>query len=370
MEALCTSVDVVRIRKANIVRDREAAMERIAGYTDKEFKRRFRMFRYQFDLLVDTIRTKLEPQSAFAKQCAINSSGSWVRAELKLAATLRVLAGGSYMDAAELYAIEESSFHKNTFWPTIVAICNSTAPCLDNVLFPFNGFDSACCFALYSCCCLPALKYIFCLLLLPSPSTICDTSTDEDALRKHEGTFSRFQKHFPGTVAAGDGCAFRIKRPSEREVEGDVQSHYTRKYSWAYGFVLFCDGDLNIMSIEASHVASTHDAGMYATSGVHEAIEQKELPSWAHVVLDEAFGCTDQELVAWSQGKNALSQEKDAFNYYLSAQRQSVERVFGVLHNRWGILWRPMGFSFDRYKFILVALSRFVCVARSFTTHM
>lgn len=114
------------------------------------------------------------------------------------------------------------------------------------------------------------------------------------------------------------------------------------------------------MSVEASHVASTHDAGMYATSGVHAAIQNKELPSWAHVVLDEAFGSTDQELVAWSQGKNVLSQEKDAFNYFLSAQRQSVERVFGVLHNRWGILWRPMGFAFDRYKFILISVCRFL----------
>jgi hypothetical protein len=184
--------------------------------------------------------------------------------------------------------------------------------------------------------------------------------SDEQALRKHEATFKRFHKHFPGTVAAGDGCAFKIRRPNERESGADVQSHYTRKYSWAYGFILFCDGDLNIMSVEASHVASTHDAGMYATSGVHAAIQNKELPSWAHVVLDEAFGSTDQELVAWSQGKNVLSQEKDAFNYFLSAQRQSVERVFGVLHNRWGILWRPMGFAFDRYKFILITVCRFL----------
>ena len=100
--------------------------------------------------------------------------------------------------------------------------------------------------------------------------------------------------------------------------------------------------------------------GMYATSDVHDAIEKKKrLPKWAHVVLDEAFGCTDQELVAWSSGKNALSQEKDAFNYFLSAQRQSVERVFGVMYNRFGILWRSMSFSFDRYKLILVALCRF-----------
>jgi len=217
-------VAVVRIRKQNITRDREAAMSRLAGYTDKEFKRRFRMHRHQFEQLVDTLRAELEPKTAFAKQCAINSSGSWVKAELKVAATLRVLAGGSYLDASDLYAVSASSFHRNTFWPVILAVCNCPDEFLDNVHFPFD---------------------------------------DDDKLREHEATFKRFQKHFSGTVAAGDGCAFRIRRPSSNEMEGDVQSSHTRKYSWAYGFILFCDGNLNIMSVEATHVASTNDAGMF-----------------------------------------------------------------------------------------------------------
>ena len=216
-------VAAVRIRKQNITRDREAAFARLNGYSDDEFKRRFRMQRYQFDLLVAHLRQELEPQTAWAKQCAINSSGSWVKAELKIAATLRVLAGGSYLDASDIYAVSSSSFHRGTFWPVIIAVCNCTEEFLDNVHFPFD---------------------------------------DEEELRKHEATFTRFQKHFSGTVAAGDGCAFRIKRPSSGEMGGDVQSSYTRKYSWAYGFILFCDGNLNIMSVEATHVASTNDAGV------------------------------------------------------------------------------------------------------------
>jgi hypothetical protein len=213
----------VRIRKQNITRDREAALARLDAHPENDFKRRFRMHRYQFDLLVNELRQELEPQTAWAKQCAINSSGSWVRAELKVAATLRVLAGGSYLDAADLYAVSAGSFHRNTFWPVIVAVCNCKAAFLDNVNFPFE---------------------------------------DDAKLRVHEKTFSRFHKHFPGTVAAGDGCAFRIKRPTAKEMDDDVQTSYTRKYSWAYGFILFCDGDLNIMSVEATHVASTNDAGM------------------------------------------------------------------------------------------------------------
>jgi hypothetical protein len=212
-----------RVRKANITRNRQEALDRLEAYSEQEFRRRFRMWRWQFNILLDHIRKDLEPQSAWAKQCAINSSGSWVKAELKVAATLRVLAGGSYLDAADLMALSDKSFHRNTFWPVIIAICNCSHGCIDNICFPFE---------------------------------------DENELRKHEATFARFQKHFTGTVAAGDGCAFRIRRPNSAEVNDDVQSSYTRKYSWAYGFILFCDGNLNIMSVEATHVASTNDAGI------------------------------------------------------------------------------------------------------------
>ena len=96
------------------------------------------MWRYQFDYLVSKIRHELEPQTELAKQCAINSSGSWVKAELKIASTLRVLAGGSYLDAADLYAVSASSFHRNTFWPVVLAICNNGDDFLDNVKFPFD----------------------------------------------------------------------------------------------------------------------------------------------------------------------------------------------------------------------------------------
>jgi hypothetical protein len=178
VDGLCYAV---RTRKARITYDRAAAVNRLEAYDANDFRRRslfsfvqhkrvinihrrFRMWRYQFDILVNLLREELEPQSAWARQCAINSSGSWVRAELKLAATLRVLAGGSYLDAADLYAVSSKSFHRNTFWPVIMALVNCKNPILDNIHFPFD---------------------------------------DEQKLRQHAQSFERFQKHFPGTVAAG-----------------------------------------------------------------------------------------------------------------------------------------------------------------------
>jgi hypothetical protein len=42
----------IRSRKANIMRDREAALARLNDHPENDFKRRFRMHRYQFDILV------------------------------------------------------------------------------------------------------------------------------------------------------------------------------------------------------------------------------------------------------------------------------------------------------------------------------
>jgi hypothetical protein len=117
-------------REGNVVRDRHAAMARLASYSAKDFRRRFRMLRWQFEYICDLIRSEVEVDDA-GKAQAIRSSGSYVCAELRLAATLRILAGGSYLDAGDLYAISTSSIWSSTVWPVVKAICScSDAPAL------------------------------------------------------------------------------------------------------------------------------------------------------------------------------------------------------------------------------------------------
>jgi hypothetical protein len=72
-----------RARIGNVLRDRAAAIQRYSSYTPKDFKRRFRMKRYQFEFLIDLIRHEIEPNEA-GKLQAIRSSGSYVTAELRI----------------------------------------------------------------------------------------------------------------------------------------------------------------------------------------------------------------------------------------------------------------------------------------------
>lgn len=318
--AVACAVAAVASRAANKHRNRQEALARLQDYSDSEFRRRYRMSRERFNRIAEIIRPQVEPMTAVAIARAIASSGSVVKAELRLGGALRVLSGGSYLDAADLHAVHDKSFNQTTLWPVCRAIASSKHPDLDNIHFPFD---------------------------------------DEMQLRRHEATFKKQAGHlFPGTVAAGDGCGLCIEQPSDEEVGGNVKDHHTRKYDYAYGFLLFCDGQNHIMSVEATHVASAHDAAMYDTSLVHQAIEDGKLPPWAHVLLDAAFACTEQELVPWPVTKNGLCEDKDAFNFMLSQQRQAVERTFGLLYSRWGILWRPLRVKFDNLGLVLHTLCR------------
>jgi hypothetical protein len=91
--------------------------------TDEEFSQMYRMSRTLFYGLLEKIKDKLEP-SERGKINAINSSGSYISAETKLAVTIRWLAGGIHQDICDLFGLStQNFFHEDgPLWPTIEAI--------------------------------------------------------------------------------------------------------------------------------------------------------------------------------------------------------------------------------------------------------
>jgi hypothetical protein len=170
---------------------------------------------------------------------------------------------------------------------------------------------------------------------------------------------------FKGTVSAGDGIVFEITKPKADQVNGDVSSFFTRKGYFAYGLQAFVGYDCRFLTIASKLCSSSHDSTAYVMTSLSDAIKNGRLPSQYHVVLDDAYICSNQELVPW-KGRN-LSVEKDAFNYYLSRQRQVVERAFGLLIQRWGIFWRPLRVNMDKIPIIITVACKLhnVCVTRS-----
>ena len=87
--------------------------ERVASLTAKEFEQRYRLDLEGFNQVLERIRPFLGPSHAHAP--------SQVPPELKLSMALRWMAGGSYLDIADLHGVEVSTFYKH-LWTTIEAI--------------------------------------------------------------------------------------------------------------------------------------------------------------------------------------------------------------------------------------------------------
>lgn len=167
----------------NVKRDRRNVIHKIHGLSDAFFKLYFRLCRADFYNLLNDIKGALhEPNVSQAER----SSGTPICLELRLAVALRFLAGGSYLDISFAFDIDYKSVMKYVW-----EVLNAIDSVVDNIKFPFR---------------------------------------DETKLRSLEQGFMRYCKGaFPGTVAAGDGVVFKIRKPPAKYVDGNVQSYFNRK---------------------------------------------------------------------------------------------------------------------------------------------
>ena len=257
-----------------------------------------------FEELLSMIENKIKKDETKA----MNSSGSPVSPCIKLCLAIRYLSGGSYLDLSFAFNVEYKAVMSHV-WEVLRAIDSE----LNNINFPLD---------------------------------------DEDKLRELEAGFNKISNNcFKGTVAAGDGVVFRMQRPSKEAVDGDVSSFFTRKGYYAYGMQAFVDSKCRFLNISMKMAGSTHDYTSYITSDLSDAIKNGRLPSWAHIVLDEAYPNTEQELSPY-RGRH-LDVWRDSFNYHLSLHRQCVERAFGILVQRWGVFWRPLRVAYYNIPLII-----------------
>jgi len=171
---------------------------------------------------------------------------------------LCVLAGGSYLDLSFGYDVPHSTVHFYA-WQALHAIDRSTDPFLDNIKSP--------------------------------------TMQTEFELEELEHGFTelcKFQLH--GTVAAVEGVVFKMQMPTAEEVEGDVTSYFTRKGYYAFGLQAFCDSKCRFVMISSKLCSSTNDNTTYIVTQLSKDIKAAKLPSKYHVILDEAYPCTEQEM--------------------------------------------------------------------------
>ena len=65
-----------------------------------------------------------------------------------------------------------------------------------------------------------------------------------------------------------------------------------------------------------------------------------------YIVGDSAYALRTFLLTPYDNAKHGT--KFDAYNYHHSSCRISIECCFGELHQRWGILWRPLRFNLSK----------------------
>ena len=111
-------------RRGNRRRDRGYAQVEVDELSDSNFITMFRMNRENFERLLRLISPILHESD---EAMAMLSSGSTITKRTKLYATLRWLAGGSYLDICFAWGISYTSFFttdpaKGVVWPVVEAI--------------------------------------------------------------------------------------------------------------------------------------------------------------------------------------------------------------------------------------------------------
>ena len=193
--------------------------------------------------------------------------------ETSLAVTLRMLAGGSYLDMQTSYRIRPS---------TIYRVFHRTCDALMSVLH------------------LPGL-----------PTTVNGLEEAAMAFKLSR----RPPSPLTGCVGALDGIAIKIQTPKRSERPA---AYFCRKGYYALPIQAMCDSSYRFLSYSSLCVGSTHDALAYAVSGLGFCLNQGLLEKLFWICGDEAYNCTESLIVPFPSSQCVEEQKPltTSFQFY------------------------------------------------------
>ncbi len=255
---------------------------------------------------------------------------------IALAFTLRWLAGGQRWDLMYMFDVAKTTLHVWT-WRVIIAIIYVLK---DNIVFP----------------------------------------TDEASLDSLAAGFSNIAgglgAAIPNTVCAFDGVCIQkcpppqIKLKPGEAVASHSAAHYYRKGFFGAAMMAFVDAKCRFLSISMACAASCHDKTMFECSHAGRLLERGLIHKKYNAIGDDAFVTRGHILTPYVG--HSLTPQEDAYNYYLSMQRQVVERSFAIWKRKWGIFWRTLFVSEQHVKHIIEVTARLhnFCIDRNVSLHI
>ena len=176
----------------------------MAEMSDRDFARMFRMNRSGFKKLLERIEQDISVDEAQAKR----SSGSAISKVPRLAATLRWMAGGSYLDICATFGLDTCNFFSDHYvlWDTMRALNKN-------------------------------LKLGFAVDPTYLETTAAEFSNLVGGVMK-------------GCVSAFDGLVCRTRKPTKKEAGMSVLAHRNRKNCWALIVLAGCDARCRLIHLQ------------------------------------------------------------------------------------------------------------------------
>jgi DDE superfamily endonuclease len=282
------------------------------------FRRMFRMTLESFSILCKNICKKVG-EDKFRSEEFIANQGQGLDAkiplipgEIKVAISIRMLAGGSYLDLVPLF--EVSTSHLYNIFHTFLAWV------LKSFEFPL----------------VPWLR-----------------ERNWSAINHLANIYAEKSNGiFFGAFSAIDGLAVRVKSPTEREV-ADPGNYYCRKGFYALNVQAICDKSKQFLWCYPSNKGSTHDSVAFTSSKLFELLKEVSEDLYERglfIVGDSAYNLTSFLVTPYDTDEVGSDSDhsKDSFNYHLSSCRIYIECAFGELVMRWGIFWRTLLFDLKK----------------------
>jgi len=286
-------------------RERDLAYERLIWADEVAalgplFHRKYRMSYPVFTKLLSVLRGSLERNEIQARRRHGRGSGA-ARAicpETQVAVALRFFAGGSYLDITTSHKIQVS-----TFYDIVKRVTSAIHEHLD---FTSN----------------------------------LETEEGRERLSR---SFSEALPRNPlacFVLGAVDGLAVRIRGPWARETDAPAY-FYGRKGFFSLNVKAVCDGACRFIFVKTAAPGSMHDSFAWSLTTLSRRPELDEVLYFNRFLVgDDAYSVRNNLLCPWAG--QSLPMSKDAFNFFLSQVRQTIERSFGILNARWGVLWRAL----------------------------
>jgi DDE superfamily endonuclease len=232
-----------------------------------------------------------------------------IAGEIKVAISIRMLAGGSYLDLVPLFEVSTSHLY--------------------DIFHTFLGWI------------LKSLEFPLVSMLRERNWAAINRLANTYA-EKSNGVFF-------GPFSALDGLAVRVKCPTEREV-ADPGNYYCRKGFYALNVQAICDQSKRFLWCYPSNKGSTHDSVAFTSSKLYDLLLElsDELYSRGLFIAgDSAYNLTPFLVTPYETDEIGSDSDhsKDAFNFHLSSCRIYIECAFGELVMRWGIFWRKLLFN-------------------------